>query len=285
MDQHITLSGDLGSGKSTVARLLSQHVGFEIVASGDVQRTIATELGLSTLQVNWMAEQKSQIDEKIDGALANLNEAPEKLIIDARLGWHFVRDSFKIHLLVDSLVGAQRLLAGRYSAVEEYTTLDDARAAAEARAASERRRFLEKYKVDIVRLRNYDLVVDTSLASPEQVAATIIDVLDGHRSEQLFVSPQRIFPLEHAETIDGAQSPQLIFVRPFFYLYSGLSALNSAMRDGTALIGASLVAEGDELTPEGVAAAHLVAAESNSARWGEWEQLHAFQFDEYPTNR
>jgi predicted cytidylate kinase len=179
--RQVAVSGDLGSGKSSVARLLSERLGLELIGAGDVQRSIAASMGLSTLQANWLAEEKSTIDAQIDGELQRLGREEVPAILDARMAWHFVPSSFKVHLLVEPLVGAERLLRGRFSTVEKYSSVEEAREGADARFASERRRFLAKYGVDISRLENYDLVIETSDASPSEIADEIVKALVGGR--------------------------------------------------------------------------------------------------------
>ncbi len=49
---HITLTGNLGSGKSTICKILREEYGFEIYSTGTVQRKIAEEFGVSVLEMN-----------------------------------------------------------------------------------------------------------------------------------------------------------------------------------------------------------------------------------------
>ena len=74
---------------------------------------------------------------------------------------------------MDPAVASQRLYSERSSSVEGYSSIEEAKKAAEERYQSERRRFLAKYGVDVSLLQNYDLVVDSTEASPEQIADEI----------------------------------------------------------------------------------------------------------------
>ena len=49
---HITLTGNLGSGKSTLSKILEAEYGYEIFSTGKVIREIAKEHGLSVLEMN-----------------------------------------------------------------------------------------------------------------------------------------------------------------------------------------------------------------------------------------
>jgi hypothetical protein len=81
------------------------------------------------------------------------------------------------------------------------------------RRASERERFLTKYGVDLDRLKNYDAVIDSTSASPEEVVSTIIACMEENRADRkpyLFLDPKRLVPVESLvnigseEGVDGA---------------------------------------------------------------------------------
>ena len=93
---HITLTGNLGSGKSTVCRILEQQYGFEIYSTGKVIRSIADEMGISVLEMNELMTKDHKYDHMIDDRTAQISrENPDKSILfDSRLAWHFVEKSF-----------------------------------------------------------------------------------------------------------------------------------------------------------------------------------------------
>ena len=49
---HLTLTGDLGSGKSTVAKLLLERLGLTYYSTGSILRKMAEENGISILEMN-----------------------------------------------------------------------------------------------------------------------------------------------------------------------------------------------------------------------------------------
>ena len=57
MTMHITMAGKLGSGKSTIARLLNERHGFEIYSTGKIQRELARNFGVRTLEMNKLMSQ------------------------------------------------------------------------------------------------------------------------------------------------------------------------------------------------------------------------------------
>ena len=170
----ITITGDIGSGKSAVARLLRQETGFPIYSTGTIQRSIAERHGMSTLELNRYSETHPEIDEEIDGESIALGPRAESFILDSRLAWHFIPKSFKVYLAVDLATAARRILGDGARRGEAYEDLDSAMEQIANRRQCEVERFRSTYGVDLSDLDNYDLVVDTSSASPDEVAAAVL---------------------------------------------------------------------------------------------------------------
>jgi cytidylate kinase len=170
----ITITGDLGSGKSAVSKILCEETGFEYVSTGRIQRQLAEELGLDTLEMNRRADTDPTIDQRIDGIFTELGKDPKNYIVDSRMAWFFLPGSFKVYLQTDVAVAAERILNDPDRKSEEYETKGEAVRKILARKESENARFLAKYGADCANLHNFDLVVDTTHRSPEQVAALIL---------------------------------------------------------------------------------------------------------------
>ena len=94
----ITISGALGSGKSTVAKILVQKFNLKHYSTGDFMREIAVKRGITLLELSKLAETDKSIDEELDERQIKLGEEEDNFIIDARLGWHFIPNSIKIFL-------------------------------------------------------------------------------------------------------------------------------------------------------------------------------------------
>lgn len=174
----ITLTGDLGSGKSVVSKILCERTGFEYISTGRVQRQLAQELGLDTLEMNRRADTDPSIDERIDGIFVALGKDPKGYVIDSRMAWFFLPDSFKIYLQTDVHVAVQRILNDPYRDSEQYRSPEEAAEKILARKASENARFLAKYGADCANLNNFDLVIDTAQRTQAEVAEVIFKVLE-----------------------------------------------------------------------------------------------------------
>ena len=169
----LSISGDIGSGKSAVGRILCEKTGQAFYSTGSIQREIAARRGMTTLELNQYSETNREIDDEIDDFSRRLGERDESFILDSRLAWHFVPHSFKVYLKVEPEIAARRIL-GDARQSEQYADLDAALTDIRARRDSEIRRFRELYGVELGAPENYDLVVDTSHAPPETIAETIL---------------------------------------------------------------------------------------------------------------
>lgn len=172
MKRIIALSGDIGGGKSSVATALQHLTGYEIIGTGAIQRAIAKQRGMTTLELNQLSKTDRSVDDEIDNYVINLGKTRDELIIDSRLAWHFIPDSFKVFLKVDPQIGAQRVFnAGR--AEENNPSLEATLENNAKRQAMEDERFYKLYNIRFRQESNYDLVVDTSVDAPEHIAQHI----------------------------------------------------------------------------------------------------------------
>ncbi len=170
----ISLTGDLGSGKSHLSRLLSETLGCRIISTGFIQREIAAKYGMTTLELNDYTKTHPEVDDEIDARVTELQYAQESLIFDSRLAWHFAPASFKVYLTVDADEAAKRILHDQ-RASENYSTIEEARSQILARRKSEVERFKNYYHIDYSDLGNYDIVVDTTQKPPAEVCQIILD--------------------------------------------------------------------------------------------------------------
>lgn len=245
MKEIVTLSGDIGGGKSSVARILKETLGFQLISAGGIQREIAASMGLTTLQLNeWSAKDRS-VDDKIDSHTKWLGETGDHIIVDSRLAWHFIPAAYKVFLSVDPGVGAERVFEASRSD-EFHGSLAEALENNRARTRLEAERYRTLYGIVLRDYRNYDLVVDTSFASPEEVAATIESGFRARNAGKPFahawMCPRRLAKLPRTTSdvvaTDSGEVVTLAVRDGQFTLTSGEAAIASATRDGVSLISA-----------------------------------------------
>lgn len=240
MNEKISLAGDLGSGKSTVSAILKEALGAEIYSTGAIVRDIATRRGMSVGELNVYMETHPEIDHEIDDGLKALSRDERALIIDSRMAWHFTAGTFRIYLSTDTMTSARRILsAGR--AEEQAATVEEMAASIRARRASEEKRYMEQYGVNIKDLTNYDLVVDTSFATPQAVADAVLSAFRAWQEDKSFrcayLCPARL--LTAPDTAGG--EPVATERDGLFYLVSGADAAATLTRDGATFVPVRLV--------------------------------------------
>ncbi len=180
LDTKIALTGDLGSGKSAVSALLCARTGFEYLSTGRVQRQLAQQMGIDTLELNRRADTDPAIDQQIDSIFIALNQSAQSYVVDSRMAWFFLPRAFKIYLKVDPYVAAGRILNDTSRNSERYGSIEEAVQKISARKQSENARFLHTYGADCANLHNFDAVVDTTRRTPEQVAELLLQQLGYH---------------------------------------------------------------------------------------------------------
>ena len=195
MKGKISLAGDLGSGKSTVSNILIEKLGATYYSTGAIVRSIAASHGMGVAEFNTYMEAHPEIDKEIDDGLAKLSDVDERMIIDSRLAWHFTKGTFKVYLSTDIETSALRIMhANRKD--EHRSTLEETIECTKNRRESEKKRYTEQYGVDIKNLLNYDFIVDTTVATPDQVADCITDGFNRWLQDDsykcAFLSPERI---------------------------------------------------------------------------------------------
>lgn len=168
----ITISGDIGSGKSTVAKLLCKDLKLEYYSTGRMFRRIALDMNLSLRELTELSEKDERIDKRIDHYQKKLGEMQDDFVLEGRLGWYFVQDSVKVYLKVEPREGARRILEHKRKN-EKYKSLEQAVKQLKNRRESENKRYKRLYNADVEDMKNYDLIIDTTNISAAKVTNKI----------------------------------------------------------------------------------------------------------------
>jgi len=172
----ISIAGDLGSGKSTIAKQLAETLNYTYFSTGMLFRKLAAERGMDALQLNYLSESDKSIDKYIDDNLRAINNGNDlRYVLDSRMAWYFVPRSFKIYATVKPEIAAQRVLNDKTRFGEpEASGLQERVQTLLERQNVENRRYKSIYGVDCSNLSNYDFIVDTSDNSVEELTQQIL---------------------------------------------------------------------------------------------------------------
>lgn len=176
----ITISGVPGSGKSTVAGLVARKLGFRHYSAGDFMRELAEKRSVSLLELGKAAEKNRTIDQELDLRTAELGKNEDDFVMDSRLAYHFIPESFKVFLTVDEKAAAARIFSDVKSRKsgrkmeKESTTLTATLTAIKKRRKSEELRYRKYYNLNPYDEKQYDLVIDTTKTSPDKVVGKVV---------------------------------------------------------------------------------------------------------------
>ena len=170
----ITIAGDLASGKSRVTDKLKNDLNFEIYRNGEYVRKLAKEKGLDITSFNAYLKEHPEIDEQIEKSASLYADTHDNLIVDARLGWYSIPESFKVYLKVDIDIAAKRAFNDeKRKETERFDTIEEQKQDIIKRFKMENERFFKLYGIHKEDMSNYDLVVDTSNNTIEETAELI----------------------------------------------------------------------------------------------------------------
>ncbi|MEE2766039.1 MAG: cytidylate kinase family protein [Pseudomonadota bacterium] len=285
----ITITGDLASGKSLVAKRICSLLNADYFSTGQIQREIATKYGMTTLELNKFSETHPEIDQEIDNRVKMLANDERQRIVDSRMAWHFLPDSFKVFLSTNIVCAAERVIADTERSNEPvYADRNDAMLKLQERKRSENKRYLELYDADCSCLSNFDLVVDTTYSVPEDTIKVIISQFDewqqGHVVERFWYSPRSILPLRPlvlaGQSRQGNEKPaiQVVVSGGNLYAYSSHEGLAVALRNGQAYTPVKVIAYDDERLPDGVTVDQYLEGFTGSSVMKEWEQEFGFEY-------
>ena len=170
---NITMTGNLGSGKTSVCKELKE-MGYEIISAGGLFRQLAEERGMTVVEFNKLAETDKSIDKLIDDRSTRLGRELSDAVFDSRLAWHFVEESFKVFLMTDVMESAKRVYNDTERSAESYASVTEAAEALTKRTNLEKERFKALYDVDYYNKNNYDLIIESTKATPRQIAEEIV---------------------------------------------------------------------------------------------------------------
>jgi CMP/dCMP kinase len=230
----ITLSGDLGSGKSSVGRRIAAALGVPYFSAGALFRQMGQIDNLDALNTNLAAENNTAIDAAVDERTREIDRTVQSFVIDSRMAWHFVRNATKVYLTVSRETAAHRIMGDSARAGETYATHPAAVAALGERRLSESKRYRQLYGVDITDPANYDLVIATDDVGLPDVADLVLAAARGQVSDKFWLPKARVVPMiaweEAPTTVASSAKPLPLTIVHNFGFYSGDAAALHAAR-------------------------------------------------------
>jgi cytidylate kinase len=145
-------------------------------------RSLANERNISLADLNKFAETDKSIDSILDERNKKIGEEKD-VVLDSRLGFYFIPDSFKVFLELDSDTSSERILNDKKDNLNRskessgnFDTKEEIKRNIEDRLESERKRYKEMYNIDNhTDHNNFDLVINTKDLPLEEVSRKVVE--------------------------------------------------------------------------------------------------------------
>ena len=156
----ITITGEPGCGKSTVAEIIANKLNYKLISSGDIARTIAKEKNIpENIFFSEYIKKYPEIDYEIDDKVIKYCKNNNNIVVPTRMAGILLEkegiDSFNVYLEADFSVRVERI------SIRENKNIKQVKKETKKRRKSEIKRYRKLYKVDINNLSIYNFVIYT----------------------------------------------------------------------------------------------------------------------------
>ncbi len=170
----ITVGGMAGTGTSTLSRRLAERLGLPYVYTGGLFREEAARRGLTLDEFSELTRRDESVDRALDERQLELLTAGG-LVLEGRMaGWLAHRHgvpALTVWVTCDEEVRLRRITD------RDGGDLEEQRVRTRAREASERDRYRRYYGADIGDLELYDVVLDSTDATPDELVDRVVSAL------------------------------------------------------------------------------------------------------------
>ncbi|MBI2565012.1 AAA family ATPase [Candidatus Woesearchaeota archaeon] len=181
----ITISGTPCSGKSTVNKILTNELNYAPYSVGSKVKQLALEQCIepetfyrdNVININGKRE---SLDEYLDHYQKKLGETKDRFILDSRLGFYFIPQSFRVFLTCDLEETARRAYYAKKNnpayATKEYQSIAKSKQTLIERMEFEKENYFKKYGIpDFHQSFYFDLFIDTTIRNQKSVAEEILE--------------------------------------------------------------------------------------------------------------
>ena len=176
----ITISGNAGSGKDTVGKIIAKKLKYKFYSMGDLRREKAKQRGMTIEEYNKLGETDKSTDTEVDEYQTELGILEDNFVIVGRTSFYFIPDSFKIFLDVDVKEAAKRITSDKTRVGEKYKNMNNAVKKLNKRKDMDDKRYKKYYELDIFDKKHYNLLMDTTEITPDEAADKIINFIKNY---------------------------------------------------------------------------------------------------------
>ena len=170
----ITINGKPGCGKTTVAKIVAKELGYKHLSGGDMRGEIAKKHDMTIDELNKLAETEEWTDREVDDYLKKLGETEDNICLDSWTAFHFIPHAIKIFIDCEMDIAAERIFKNQRPDEEHKNTAECVKEMISSRWEKCRQRWIRYYGFDISKIEGYDLVIDSSHKTIQEVVEEIL---------------------------------------------------------------------------------------------------------------
>ncbi len=162
----IAISGLTGVGKTTVAEIVAEKLNVAHITFS--MKFMAEKMNISLIELQDLATKDHNIDKKFDEIQLKEMERVKDFVISTWLGPWLAKPELSVWLKTDNLIRFERI------SKRENMSLQKAKEYVLRKDEQNMDRYMTIYNIDITDHSMFDLELDTTELTPEQVADIII---------------------------------------------------------------------------------------------------------------
>jgi len=166
----ITIGGDVGAGKTTLAARLVAALGYKELYMGKIFRDMAAERGQTIDEFYTSLKNDQELEKRADLKQVEFMKANDDIVVQGRISYHFAKmnslPAINVFIAVDP-----RLAAVRQATRPEYKgkSTEEIQKISSERVAAEREHYKALYGIENHLDRSsFDVVVDTTNLSEDE---------------------------------------------------------------------------------------------------------------------